>query len=169
MPCSAYLYSISFLRFPFSSHMNPITAGRNICHTQDKFVIWVLPELLKSVQKYPTSKGLAFKHQLLQSFTCVVFKARGNQTERWQKILLYKIYTPKTFTCVLSIAYVYILPVCRYLAIPSNQDNVTELLLLQVALHLSEGLFCMVNSLVEFLRAARIHVTVGWQGVADSW
>lgn len=55
---------------------------------------------------------------------------------------------------------------CRYLAISSNQDNVTELLLLQVALHLPEGLLCMVNSLVEFLRAARIHVTVGWQGVA---
>lgn len=57
---------------------------------------------------------------------------------------------------------------CRYLAIPSNEDNVTELLLLQVALHLSEGLLCMVNSLVEFLRATRIHVAVGWQGVAGS-
>lgn len=65
-------------------------------------------------------------------------------------------------------SHVYVLPMCRYLAIPSNQDNVTELLLLQVTLHLSEGLLCMVNSLVEFLRAARIHVTVGWQGMADS-
>lgn len=57
---------------------------------------------------------------------------------------------------------------CRYLAIPSNQDNITELLLLQVALHLSEGLFRVVNSLVEFLRATWIHVAVGWQGVAGS-
>ena len=57
---------------------------------------------------------------------------------------------------------------CRYLAIPSNQDNVTELLLLQVALHLSESLLRVVNSLVEFFRATRIHVAVGWQGVAGS-
>lgn len=58
---------------------------------------------------------------------------------------------------------------CRYLAIPSNQDNITELLLLQVALHFPEGLLCMVNSLVKFLRATWIHVTVGWQGVVGSW
>lgn len=64
--------------------------------------------------------------------------------------------------------YAYLLPVRRYLAIPSNQDNITELLLLQVALHFPEGLLCVVNSLVEFLRATGIHVTVGWQGVAGS-
>lgn len=69
----------------------------------------------------------------------------------------------------MSIFYAHLLPMCRYLAIPSNQDNITELLLLQVALHFPEGLLCMVNSLVEFLRATWIHVTVGWQGVAGPW
>lgn len=55
------------------------------------------------------------------------------------------------------------IPVCRYLSVPDNQNNITELLLFQVTFHFSEGLLSMVNSLIEFFRATGVHITLRCQ------
>ena len=56
---------------------------------------------------------------------------------------------------------------CRYLSVPNNQDNITELLLFQVTFHFSEGLLSMVHSLIEFFRATGVHITLRCQRMAS--
>lgn len=43
------------------------------------------------------------------------------------------------------------LPVCRDLVVTSYQKHITQLFVLQVSLHLPEGLFCMVCGLEKFI------------------
>ena len=56
---------------------------------------------------------------------------------------------------------------CRYFSVPNNQDNITELLLLQITFHFSECLLSMVHSLIEFFRATRVHITLRCQQMAS--
>lgn len=46
---------------------------------------------------------------------------------------------------------------CRDLVISSYQKNITQLLVLKIGLHLSEGLFCMVCGLEKLIGAVGAH------------
>lgn len=48
-------------------------------------------------------------------------------------------------------------PVSWYLVIPHYQENVAQLLVLQVHLHLAESLLCMICGLEKLIRGVGVH------------
>lgn len=48
-------------------------------------------------------------------------------------------------------------PVSWYLVIPCYQENVAQLLVLQVHLHLAESLLCMICGLEILIRGVGVH------------
>lgn len=48
-------------------------------------------------------------------------------------------------------------PVSWYLVIPCYQKNVTQLLVLQIRLHLAESLLCMICGLEKLIRGVGVH------------
>lgn len=48
-------------------------------------------------------------------------------------------------------------PVSRYLVIPSYQEDVTQLLVLKISLHLAESLFRMVCRLEKLVGGVGVH------------
>lgn len=48
-------------------------------------------------------------------------------------------------------------PVSWYLVIPRYQKNITQLLVLQVHLHLAESLLCMTCGLEKLIRGVGVH------------
>lgn len=48
-------------------------------------------------------------------------------------------------------------PVSRYLVISSDQEDVTQLLVLKVSFHLTESLFCMVCGLEKLVGRVGVH------------
>lgn len=47
--------------------------------------------------------------------------------------------------------------------IPCYQEDIAQLLVLEVGLHLTESLFCMICGLEELIRAVGVHSGVGSQ------
>ncbi len=45
----------------------------------------------------------------------------------------------------------------RYLMIPCYQEDITQLLVLEVGLHLAESLFCMICGLEKLIRGVGVH------------
>lgn len=54
-------------------------------------------------------------------------------------------------------------PVSWYLMIPHYQEDITQLLVLKVHLHLTKRLFCMVCGLEEFIGGIGVHSGEGAQ------
>lgn len=48
-------------------------------------------------------------------------------------------------------------PVSWYLVIPRYQENIAQLLVLQVRLHLAESLLCMICGLEKLIRGVGVH------------
>ena len=58
---------------------------------------------------------------------------------------------------------------CRYFSVPNNQDNITELLLLQITFHFSECLLSMVHSLIASVNRSAGRLAVSVSLVASLW
>lgn len=54
-------------------------------------------------------------------------------------------------------------PVSGYLVIPCNQEDITQLLVLEVGLHLTESLFCMICGLEKLIGRVVVHSGEGAQ------